>query len=121
MILELELWDGSGTTRRSMGSMKLREVCRDQFSGILDMAVEVEGCRCLATVQVLETEARTRPWKVVAVALEKLYGGQSVETDLRSDGQCNGVSKLKKRRCQLRAITGTYYCQAHDPLGRAKK
>lgn len=118
---ELELWEGTGPDRERLGVLRLREVQRDPISGTIGVAVEGDRGQALATVQVLEADARPRPWKAALLALDKLYGGLRVPPVLKADGQCNGLTKTKGKRCQMGAMPGGFYCQNHDPLREAKR
>jgi len=120
-VWDLELWAGTGSTRKRVGYLRLKEVQCDPVSGTIGVEVEGPNNQTLATFQIVETEARVRPWQAALVALRQLYGAQVPKRVLRaSDHRCNGTT-VKGRRCRVSAVPGTYYCQGHDPLREGAK
>lgn len=114
-MYDLEMWEGDGRTRRSLGVLRLREVRSDPLSGTVTLEVARETGQALATVQVLAAEATARPWTAALVALQKLYGSHVFYPTLRDDGMCNAVTTVGKR-CRLPSEPDGYFCVIHDPL-----
>lgn len=115
-MYDLELWEhDDGRGRRLLGVLRLKEVRRDRVSGTVTLEVARETGQALATVQVLASDTKARPWTAAMVALRKLYGSHVFYPTLRDDGTCNAVTTAGKR-CKLPPDPGGYFCPIHDPI-----